>query len=282
MIRSDASVTCYSVHMLEVLAASLLIAVSPTAAASPTPPPDPCGAIMSVVSRPTVTNAVCTVRPGQALLENGWSNTITTGTGDGNTASYPQSLLKLGTINPHLDLEIGLPNITRTTVGGAYVAGVTDVNFGAKYELGYSAKVVWGVAGLVSVPSGDTAFTAGESTYTLGGNWSYTLTSLFALAGTVNLNALAGPDATGTTRRYSSIAPSVVFEATPSSFTTIFAEYAYTSHAGYSLPGRTTLDAGVSADLTPHFQFDVEAGWLPTLIQGQRQHYVGAGLSIMY
>lgn len=273
---------CYSVHMLGLVVASVLAAASPTPAASASPLPDPCGPIMSVVSRPTVTNAVCTVGPGQALLENGWSNTVTTGPGGGNTASYPQSLLKLGTNSSHLDLELGLPNVTRTTVGGAYVGGVSDVNFGAKFELGYSAKAVWGVAGVISVPSGDAAFTAGESTYSLGGNGSYAVTSLFALAGTVNFNALAGPDASGTIRRYSSIAPSIVFSLTPSPFTTAFAEYAYTSHAGYSLPGRTTLDAGISADLSPHFQFDVEAGWLPTLIQGQRQHYVGAGLSIMY
>jgi hypothetical protein len=28
-------------------------------------------------------------------------------------------------------------------------------------------------------------------------------------------------------------------------------------------------------------QLDVEAGWSPTLINGQRQHYIGAGISFM-
>jgi hypothetical protein len=267
--------------MIHVLAAAVLLAASPTPSASPTPLPIPCGPIITVVSRPTITNAVCTVGPGKVLVENGWSNTVTTGPGGGNTASYPQSLLKLGTNNPRLDFELGLPNIIRTTVGGAYTAGVTDVTFGAKAVLGYSSKAVWGVAGLISAPSGDNAFTAGESTYTLGGNWSYTLTPLFALAGTVNFNALAGPDATGTTRRFSSISPSIVFSAAPSATTSIYFEYAYTSHVGYNLPGRTTLDYGISHDLGPHIQIDVEGGWAPTLIFGQRQHYVGAGISVM-
>jgi hypothetical protein len=253
---------------------------SPTATSSAAPS-DPCGSIISVVTRPTVTTSVCTVRTNKLLIENGWSNTVTTGSGGGNTASYPQSLAKIGTGDSHLDLELGVPNWMRTSVGGPIVSGWSDTSVAAKYELGYSSKAIWGVNGIISFPTGNTAFTAGETQYTLNGNWSYTLTSLFSLAGTVGLNALAGPGPTGAIHRYGAVAPSLVFEITPTSTTEIFAEYAYISKAGVGLPGKTTLDAGLIGNIGPHVQLDVGSGWLPTLINGQRQHYLEAGFSFM-
>jgi hypothetical protein len=215
------------------------------------------------------------------LLENGWSNTVTTGAGGGNTASYPQSLLRLGTSNAHLDLELGFPDWMRTSVGGPIVAGVSDVSFGAKYELGYSSKAVWGLNGVVTVPSGDDAFTAGEMQFTLNANWTYTLNSLVSLNGTIGWNSLAGPNATGVTARYDSIAPSVYLELSPPGPTFAYFEYAYVSQAGVGLPGKATFDAGVLHDIGPHIQIDLSAGWSPTIVNGQRQHYIAAGLSYM-
>jgi hypothetical protein len=263
------------------LLAPIAVHAQPSPSPSPSPVPDPCGSIISVVTRPTVTTSVCTVRPGKLVVENGWTNTVTTGAAGGNTASDPQSLAKVGTSNPHLDLEWSLPTWMRTLVGGPVVSGLSDTTVGAKYELGYSSKAVWGLNGVVSIPTGDNAFTATESQYTLNANWSYTLSSLFALSGTVGLNALAGAGPNGATNRYGAVAPSIVFQLTPTSTSEIFAEYAYISRAGVGLPGRTTLDAGLIDDIGPHAQLDVEAGWSPTLINDQRQHYIGAGFSFM-
>jgi hypothetical protein len=254
---------------------------SPAPSPSSSPVPDPCGPIISVVTRPTVTTSACTVRSGKVLLENGWSNAITTGPGGGVTASDPQSLLKVGTPDSRFDFEFGLPNWMRSSTGGALVSGLSDVTVGAKAELGYSSKAAWGINGVVSLPTGDNAFTARESQYTLNGNWSYTLSSLFALAGTVGFNGFSATNASGGIGRYGAIAPSFVLQLTPTSTTEIFAEYAYVSKAGVGLPGKTTLDAGLAGDIGPHVQLDVEAGWSPTLINGQRQHSIGAGFSFM-
>ncbi len=110
---------------------------------SPSPTPgvsDPCGSILSIVNRPTVTTGVCTVRTGHFDLENGYTNTTITGPGGGSNANYPQSLVRIGTADPHLDLEIGPPSYETTTAGEPRVAGSSDVNIGAKYELGYSTR----------------------------------------------------------------------------------------------------------------------------------------------
>jgi hypothetical protein len=78
----------------------------PVTSPSPAPnaPSDPCGSILSIVNRPTVSTGVCTVRPGHVVLENGYTNTTTTGAGGGgSSALYPQSVLRAGSFDPHLD-----------------------------------------------------------------------------------------------------------------------------------------------------------------------------------
>src|SRR5579872_7013229 len=76
---------------------------SPAPAAAPTPPADPCGSLLSIVNRPTVTTGVCTVRTGHFDVETGYANTTTSGTGGGSSANYPQPLIRIGTANPHFD-----------------------------------------------------------------------------------------------------------------------------------------------------------------------------------
>jgi hypothetical protein len=138
------------------------VARAETPAPSPSPkvPSDPCGSIASLVDRPTVATSPCTVRPGRALLENGWTNTVTTGPGGGNIATYPQSFLRVGTFDPDLEFTFGPPSFNRLSSGGSFVGGWSDINLGAKYELGYTSKAVWGIGAIVSFPTGSRAVTA--------------------------------------------------------------------------------------------------------------------------
>jgi hypothetical protein len=294
MIRSDKGSTIVHPESLSMLSGIVLYVVLGTthvlAQASPSPsasrvpassaPSDPCGSIISIVTRPTITTSTCNVRPGHALLENGYANTVSTGSGGGITASFPQEFLRIG-VTQHVEIAITPPSFERTSAGGPLVSGFTDTNVGAKWEMGYTSKAVWGMSAQLSFPSGSPAFTAGESQYVFNGNWGYTVNPLFAMAGTVGLNALAGTGPTGAISRFGAVAPSVVFELTPTSTTEVFAEYAYISKAGVDLPGKTTLDVGLIGDVGTGVQLDVEAGWSPTLINGQRQHYIGAGISFM-
>ena len=60
-----------------------------------------------------------------------------------------------------------------------------------------------------------------------------------------------------------------------------FVEYVYFSEAGPGLGGRSLVDYGFVHDFGAHIQVDIENGVQPTTINGQRMHYVGAGLSLM-
>ncbi len=254
---------------------------SPVASATPSAPSDPCGSILSIVNRPAVTTGVCTVRTDHFDVETGYTNTTTAGTGGGSSANYPQPLIRIGTADPHFDLELGPPSYETTSVGEPRVSGSSDVSLGAKYELGYSSNADWGLNGAITFPTGSAAFSAGNAQFTGNFNWAYTVNSVFGLAGTLSFNALSGINSAGAGQSYFAFIPSLEATATLPGPSEFFGEYAYFSQAGVGPGGKSLLDFGYLRDLGNHLQLDVEYGFSPTQLNGQTQHYVGAGLSFM-
>ena len=96
---------------------------SPSAAPNPIGPAlgnnDPCTSISAIVSRPTLTNSVCTVRPNHVEIEMGYLNT--TSSSGSNTVTYPQTLIRVGTTIPALELQIAPPEVTRASAGGTVI-----------------------------------------------------------------------------------------------------------------------------------------------------------------
>jgi hypothetical protein len=259
---------------------------SPSTATSssptPAPPGDPCGSILSIVNRPTVTTGVCTVRTGRFDVETGYTNTTVTGPASGSNANYPQSLIRVGTANPHFDLEFGPPSHETSSIGQPTITGSSDVNLGAKYEAGYSSNADWGVNAVVALPTGSKAFTAGNAQFTGNLNGAYTINSEFSLAGTLSINTLSGSNSAGSAQSYFAFIPSLELSAAlPGGPSQISAEYAYFSAAGPGLGSKSLIDFVYQRDIGSHLQFDVEYGLSPTLVGGQKQHYIGAGLSFM-
>ncbi len=255
---------------------------SPSPSPTPSAPSDPCGSILSIVNRPTVSTGVCTVRTGHFDVENGYTNTSTTGVAGGSNAVYPQSLVRIGTADPHLDFEFGLPSYETSSVGQPTLTGSSDVSLATKYELGYSSKADWGAYGAITYPTGSRAFTAGNAQFTGDFDWGYTINSEFSLAGTLSFNALSAANSGGVAQSYFAFIPSLELSAgLPGGPSQISAEYAYYSAAGPGFRSKSLIDFVYQRDFGSHLQFDVEYGFSPTLVNGQKQHYVGAGLSFM-
>ncbi|MBV9271501.1 MAG: hypothetical protein JO165_10420 [Candidatus Eremiobacteraeota bacterium] len=255
---------------------------SPAPSPSPTPVSDPCGSILSIVNRPTVSTGVCTVRSGHFDVETGYTNTVTSGPGGGSNANYPQALLRFGTANPHVDLEIGAPSYETTSVGTPLTSGWSDLNLGMKAELGYSANADWGANIVVAFPTGSQAFTGGNAQFTGNLNGGYTINSELSLAGTLSFNAFSGINSGGVAQSYFAFVPSLELSAAlPGGPSQVSAEYAYFSAAGPNLGPKSLIDFVYQRDFGPHLQFDVEYGFSPTVLNGQKQHYLGAGLSFM-
>lgn len=270
------------------LLASVVLAVlttpspSPEVSPTPSPPNDPCGSILSVVNRPTIGTGVCTVRTGHFDLESGYTNTVTAGASGGYTATYPQALLRVGTSNPHLDVELGVPAYNRSDFDGTETSGWSDVAVGSKYELGYSSNADWGTNVLVTIPTGSLAFTGGHAQFTANFNWAYTVNAEFGISGTVGFNDFSGYDAANALHSYFAVLPTLELSAAlPGGPSQVSAEYAYFSQAGPQLGGKSVADFIYQRDFGPHVQLDVEYGFSPTAVNGQRQRYLGAGLSFM-
>lgn len=170
---------------------------APAASATTAPPSDPCGSIMSIVNRPTIGTGVCPVQTGHFDIETGYTNTDTTGPGGNVTGNYPQGLIRIGTADTHLDFEVGTPSFNTSNAGGAVTSGWSDLSIGAKYEIGYTSKWVYGVNGVFTVPTGKPAFSAGNAQFTGNFNWGYTVNSGFGLSGTLGFNALSAYNAGG-------------------------------------------------------------------------------------
>jgi hypothetical protein len=222
------------------------------------------------------------VRTGHFDVENGYTNVTTAGVGGGNNLLYTQTFVRIGTPDPHLDLEFGLPSYERSSVGEPTVTGSSDVSLATKYELGYSSNAEWGVYGAITYPTGSQAFTGGNAQFTGDFEWGYSINSEFALAGALSLNALSGPNSAGAAQSYFAFIPSLEFSAAlPGGPSQISAEYAYYSATGPGAPSKSLIDFIYQRDLGNHVQFDVEYGLSPSLGNGQKQHYVGAGVSFM-
>ena len=155
------------------------------------------------------------------------------------------------------------------------------MNMGLKWEGGYNEKAFWGANVQVSAQTGDPAFTAGGTQYTGNLNWSYALNPVWSLSGTFGFNSLVGTNAGGAFERYSAFIPGVEITSALPGNSQAFAEYAYFSHAGPGLGSKSIIDFGYQRDLGQHIQFDIEYGFQPNAINGQRQHYIGVGLAFM-
>jgi hypothetical protein len=263
---------------------------APTAAAAPSPAPsagaspapgvsDPCTSLLAVVQRPSVTTSVCALKYGGIILENGYTNTLTTGPGGGVSESYPQSLLRVGTPLRDLELQLVLPTYERTTVGGP-ANGFSDAGVGLKYELGYTSKASYGINVIETEPTGDSAFTSGLATYTGNLNVSYTLSPEFGLASTLTFESLAAPQANGGAVRGGAFVSSLVLTAALPANAQLFGEAAYFTHPSIGAPGRVLYDFGLQKQLSPNVLADIEGGLAPAPVNGQRQHYIGGGISI--
>jgi len=253
---------------------------SPSPAPTASAPADPCGSLGSIVSRPSFTTAVCTVRPHHFEVESGWTNTTTTGTGGGNVGNYGIGAIRFGTGDPHFEWSVSPPtDFPKLTQTGP--KGWGDTAIGARKELGYTSNLLWGVNTVITLPTGTHAYSAGGPQYTGNFNWSYTANSVLGFAGTFGFNQLRAYNASGVSQSYFAFIPTLEATASLPGPSQLFAEYVYYSQAGIGLGSKNLFDFGYSHAFGPHLIFDIEYGESPTLLNSQRQSYVGAGLTFM-
>jgi len=250
---------------------------SPTSS-PPSGPSDPCTSMLALVNRPTVATGSCVFKNGRGDIETGYANTITSGLGGGATAAYPQAFIRAGTRISNVEIDITPPSVLRTSAGGL-LSGTADAAYGAKWEIGYTSKAIGSLSVAATVPTGDLAFTAGGSSYIVNLNGAYTLNSEFSVSGTLGFQSLAARSTTGAVERTGVFIPAFVVVAALPGTAQVYGEVSNVSHIGVGQPGRTLYDFGVQKQLGTHIVIDLETGFAPNPVAGQKLHYIGFGLS---
>ena len=253
-------------------------APSPTASA-PSGPSDPCTSVLAVVNRPTVATGSCVYKKGHYDLETGYTNTVTTGTGAAVTVNYPQSFIRAGTDLRNVELDITPPSWERTSVPGGTASGASDAAYGAKWEIGYTSRMIYSVNGTATVPSGSPAFSAGGSVYTGSLNGSYTLSPAFGVSASLAFQSLAAPAPNHGVQRTGVFIPALELVAALPATSQVFGEISNFSHAGVGLPARTLYDFGFQKQFGSRWVVDLETGFAPSPVAGQQLHYFGFGIT---
>jgi hypothetical protein len=249
------------------------------ASPSPAPTENPCASVIDLINRPTLASSPCAVSTNHVLVESGYANVVSTGPGAGVAANYPQALIRIGTFDPKFEFDIFAPNYTHSNAGAP--SGWGDFAIGTQFNLGHNDRAVWGGGAIVSLPTGNPAFTAGGAQYTADFNWVYNVGPVFGLFGTESFNALSAPGPSGNAQSYFAFIPSTGVSAQLSASNLLYGEYTYFSQVSAGPGSKSFFDFGYEQGLGSHIVLDVEYGFAPPDPTGLKQHYVGAGLSFM-
>lgn len=247
---------------------------------------DPCAgrsALLAVIDRPTVADSACVVKPGRVLLEAGYARQTLRGPDAGRLTTLPQAELRLGL--PHrLELRLFPPGYNRQTSslpGTPAVTGYSDTGLGLKYQIGYNERWIWSADTLISLPTGNHAFSNDGTGVTLNGIVGYSLAPRVGLAAMVGVSSLTGEDAQGRTRRYTTVNPNFVVSYQFTEALQVYVEGFGTTHTGPRQGSGYGADGGLQYLVTPRFEIDIEYG---TRVSGGLgfSHYVGAGFGVEF
>jgi hypothetical protein len=254
---------------------------SPAPSATPGGLADPCNGILSFVNRPTFSTGACSIKSGMLMIETGYANQTTSGTGANSTVTYPNGFLRAG-ISKSVELDFTPPSLISSS-GPPRTSGVTDTTYGLKWETGYTSKLTVGLSAAATLQTGSPAFTELGPSYNGSLNYTYVLNPVFGLFGSFAYSSLVGINPTsGATQRFGSFAPSLGMTAALPGNQQLFAEFAQIGSAGPTLGSRSLYDFGYQAVLSPHLMVDVEYGASPTRISGSTYSYVSGGISYLF
>jgi hypothetical protein len=243
---------------------------------------DPCGDsdLLATTDRPTFGTNPCVVKPATAIVEFGYRNTVTSGSGSGQLSSVPQNRDRIGLFR-NVELVIDAPSALSASTHGGSISGASDLGTGLKYEFGYFGNFVHGIAGEVVYPTGGAAFSGGlpsfNGSYQIGGPIAHNLG--FNL--TLGFNTFSAPDPNGVKNVQSTaFAPTFILGSAIAPLTKLNVEVAGNSTSGPGSSGQYYGNVFLQHQFTEYLLLDIEAAQRLTVVNGTHQHYVGFGGSI--
>jgi hypothetical protein len=264
-----------------VVSAQTAPAASPSPAAAPSPAAgvtDPCTSLSTLVSRPTVTTSACAVKYGDLLIESGYTNATTSGTGANSLVTYPQANLRVG-LGKNLEFDFNPESIARYS-GTPRAVGTTDSSIGFKYEIGYTSKMTYGINAAYTLSTGSAPFSGFGDGVVANLNATLSLSPAVGLFSTVGYNEQSA-GSPGQPARYHYVAPSLGGSVSLPQGFNFFAEAFNQSSTGVGLGGRYGFDTGFQKDVGSRLQLDVNYYDYLGVQNGGHLHAVGFGAAYL-
>lgn len=240
---------------------------------------DPCAgpsSLFALVNRPSAADSACVVPFEKGIIEGGVQYQNLKGGKKGY--NLPQAELRLG-LPLMTELVIVAPNYTRQTKIPHAGWGPTVV--GLKHELGYNAKWLGAVEGLLTLPSGSEAFGSDSVGGTLNGIVDYSINDKLTLTFMLGISTQTLAYGSGG-QRYNSLNPDLLLSWQINDKFQSFGEVYGQSKASPTSGAGFNADAGIQYLFTPNLVSDFEVGQRISGKLGQFNNYVGAGLSWLF
>lgn len=241
---------------------------------------DPCGgpsALLNIIDRPTVADSACVVPYKKVVLETGYQYQQLTHSA-GNEQNFPEAELRIGLPIKNEFVAV-LPNYVHQSMSSQ--SGFMATTLGIKHEIGYTEHWLGAIESLFTLPDGNAAFGSKGVGVALNGIVAYTFNPQYNLSLMLGGTSQTQPSNAGG-QRYTSINPDLVFTYTATDKLEVYGEIYGQSKTGPGEGSGFNFDGGILYLLLPIVAVDVEIGQRISGNLDGFQHYVGAGLSVMF
>lgn len=232
-----------------------------------------------VTDRPDFTEASSTVGRGVLQVELGYTFTSDDdGPGTSRSHTYPETLFRYGILADWLELRI-VKSVLSAEDGTGSRTGVEDMQLGFKIALTPQEGLLPEMALIpqMTVPTGDSAFSANEVLPGLNWVYSWEVSDEFSIAGSTQFNRSI--DAAGDA--YTEWAQSWALGYALTDELGAYAEwYAFFPHSGTGVSDEHYLNGGFTYLITNDIQWDIRGG--VGLNSAADDFFVGTGLSIRF
>lgn len=241
---------------------------------------NPCGgadALLSLVDRPSAGDSACAVPFKNAILELGFQYQNLPHD-EGTLVNLPQAVLRIGLPQTN-ELAITLPNYNNQS--DTTPSGLSPSSLALKHQIGYTEHWLGSVEAVLTLPSGSHIYGNADTGITVNSIVNYSVNSNLSVAFMLGLGSLTDPLSEGGAR-YTTINPDLVLSYQLNPKLLAYSEFYGQSQTGYGQGSGFDMDLGLLYLLRPNVVFDAEWGQALSGQLGGFNHYVGAGLAVMF
>jgi hypothetical protein len=237
---------------------------------------DNCANLLAVLNRPTVSDSVCVVKPGQTIVELG-TQYVNSYPNSGHSWNYPEMQVRFGLPGSN-EFTFLAPNYIDTLNGEQ---GFTPWVVGGKHQFPAAGKWQYTVETYITTPTGDSDFGSQDWGLALLGIVNYNITDVFSVEFQLGLTTETTAISSGG-ERYNSINPDLVLAWQWFKSLQLYAEFYGQTQTAPGQGSGFNADAGIQYLPVDNIELDLEYGQRLSGELGNLARYIGAGVGLRF